>query len=341
MFKLLIDTCVWLDFAKITNGDKVLGLLEEFLDKEEVSLVCPEIIISEFDNNKDRIVTSAGRSISSHLKKAKKIVDIHGSQSSKETVLSELNNIDQKIPTFEEEAFTTIQRIQELINQSEKILLNDNIKLRAAQRAIDKRAPFHLSKNSMGDSIIIESYQEYKSTHSFDNCTYMFITHNKKDFSVQDGNHKEPHDDLKNIFDTTDSHYFINLSDALNIINSELVEEIEFENEWFLEPRSLSKILEVENELVEKIWYNRHKVREQSIKSGKTQVVKREEYDVKNSNSTIIKEIWDGAKKAAEEVENKYGEENLYYDDFEWGMISGKLSALRWVIGDEWDNLDT
>lgn len=194
------------------------------MEKEEVSLISPEIIISEFDRNKDRFVTNAGRSISSHLKKAKKIVDIHGSQESKQIVLSELNDIDHKIPSLEEEAFTTIQRIQNLLNQSEKIPVNDDIKLRAAQRAIDYKAPFHLSKNSMGDAIIIESYQEYRSTHNSDKCTLMFITHNKNDFSVQNGNQKEPHNDLKDIFDSTSSHYFINLSDALNKINSELVE---------------------------------------------------------------------------------------------------------------------
>jgi hypothetical protein len=47
------------------------------------------------------------------------------------------------------------------------------------------------------------------------------------------------------------------------------------------------------------------------------------------------------AREAGARVSKSY-EGNLGpWDDFEWGMINGKLSALRWVLGDEWDFLDT
>jgi len=45
---------------------------------------------------------------------------------------------------------------------------------------------------------------------------------------------------------------------------------------------------------------------------------------------------------AAEDVRAKYPESELGpWTDFEWGMINGKLSALRWALGSEWDDLDT
>lgn len=48
------------------------------------------------------------------------------------------------------------------------------------------------------------------------------------------------------------------------------------------------------------------------------------------------------AKRAAEAIGLELGEEKLGpYTDFEWGELNGKLSALRWVLGEEWDSLHT
>jgi hypothetical protein len=56
----------------------------------------------------------------------------------------------------------------------------------------------------------------------------------------------------------------------------------------------------------------------------------------------IQRDVLELAIKAAAKVEKRRGRESLGpRDDFEWGMVNGKLSALRWVLGDEWDMLDT
>jgi hypothetical protein len=51
---------------------------------------------------------------------------------------------------------------------------------------------------------------------------------------------------------------------------------------------------------------------------------------------------------ARERVEEKYGPETLqkpigpgHDPAWEYGYISGKLATLRWVLGSEWDFLDT
>jgi hypothetical protein len=341
MTKLLIDTCVWLDIAKTDKGEKIINLLEEFIKENEISLLIPDIILSEFNRNKDRIASDAKKSVVSHFKKVREMVFTHGNKETKNKVIAELNNIDHKIPVLGDMAHYSIARIEELFCQAEIINVTDEIKLRATQRAIDKKAPFHLSKNSIGDALIIECYLDYKIKNVAQEFGLIFVTHNKNDFSLRNGNQKEPHEDLKFIFDSPKSQYFINLTEALNSINSELIDEVEFQNDWELEPRGITEIWKAEKELEEKIWYNRHQIRAEKIAKGEIEIIDMAEFNVENANSTIVNTIWEGAKKSALRVEEKYGKENLSWDDFEWGMLNGKLSALRWTTGEDWDYLDT
>ncbi len=341
MTKLLIDTCVWLDIAKTDKGEKIINLLEEFIKENEISLLVPDIILSEFNRNKDRIEIDVKKSVASHFKKVREMVFHHGNKETRNKILAELNNLDHKIPVIGDMAHYSIGRIEELFYQAEIINITDEIKLRATQRAIDKKAPFHLSKNSIGDAIIIESYLDYKVKNIAQEFGLIFVTHNKNDFSLRNGNQKKPHEDLKVIFDSPKSQYFINLTEALNSINSELIDEVEFQNDWELEPRGITEIWKAEKELEEKIWYNRHQIRAQKIKSGETKIIDMSELSIENAGSTIVDTIWEGAKNSASGVEEKYGKENLIWDDFEWGMLNGKLSALRWATGEEWDFLDT
>ena len=94
--------------------------------------------------------------------------------------------------------------------------------------------------------------------------------------------------------------------------------------------RSVAAILKAEEEFFDRIWYDRKLVLQDNVKRGR---------------ETIDPEIKKGMLAAMKRVEAKYGGKKAlrgyYKSDFEWGMMNGKLSTLRWILGDDWDMLDT
>lgn len=107
---------------------------------------------------------------------------------------------------------------------------------------------------------------------------------------------------------------------------------------WLLTgTRSESEILEAEQEFYDRVWYGRHAL---SIEDFKRIAAGDEP---SNPRSSTTPEIAKRALEAGQRVAEKYGgpESVLPETDFEWGVFSGKLSALRWVLGAEWDMLDT
>ena len=85
--------------------------------------------------------------------------------------------------------------------------------------------------------------------------------------------------------------------------------------------RPIDQIRKAEAEFEDRIWYNR----------------KPADIDAQPWEPEVKRSV----KHSVRELEKKYGKKNLIVDDFGWGMFNGKLSALRWVLGDEWDNLES
>jgi hypothetical protein len=90
--------------------------------------------------------------------------------------------------------------------------------------------------------------------------------------------------------------------------------------------RRVSDILAAEAELTDRLWYGR--------KPGHDQPVPED----------WPPDIVEGMRTAQRRVEEEYGVEELMKNDesdFAWGFLSGKVSAIRWVLGYEWDMLDS
>jgi hypothetical protein len=90
--------------------------------------------------------------------------------------------------------------------------------------------------------------------------------------------------------------------------------------------RTQSEILEAEQEFFDRVWHERHLVHVYKHESGEDR---------------MTDEIHAMALKAAERVRASRRDVRPVESDFEWGMWNGKLSALRWVLGEDWDFLDT
>jgi hypothetical protein len=340
MLKLLVDTCVWLDMAKTPAQSKNLGILVHLRVEKLIDIIVPEIVVDEFNRNRDRMIAEYAKSVTTTLSRAKEIVIQQGGRKRSHALWRLFDAIDNPIKTPKSVAEHAAEQIETLLQAGDLIKVTDDVKLRASDRAMHKRAPFHRDKNSFNDALLIEMYADYVKQHAKPPNRFAFVTHNVRDFSDPAGNHKLPHPDFADLFSKRKSRYCINIADALNNMHLKALG-------WLYDPgpavRSVSDIIDAIDELEQKIWYDRHMVSRDKIERGVEKIVpKLPDVPWPERQDLLQQDIWEGALKSAARVERRFGKENLGpWSKFDWGMMNGKLSALRWVLGDGWDMLDT
>ncbi len=341
---LVLDTCVWLDLAGNHQNEPLLAALEMLCGEHVIDLIVPQIVRDEFARNKDRIMKEGGRSLSGALKRARAALWTYGDPNKRKKAVEALDDIDHRLASSIDVTAQAVGRIEKLFANSICCPTNDQAILQASSRALEKKAPFHNGKNNFADAVIIELYGQMLAIRK---GRSVFVTHNTKDFSVPNGDQRLPHPDIANHFSRVKSRYFIKLVDALRALQPQHFLEAMYEYESSMSPRTATEISEAIEELFDRVWYDRHMVSRHKVETGKTKIIAKKDfgpqhYRASGHSKLVVDDIWARALKAAARVEKKYGKENLGpYSKFDWGMINGKLSALRWVMGGEWDELDT
>ncbi len=347
MIHVLIDTCVWLKLAEDHRHTPLLQVVSGATALKRMELLVPRIVLDEFRRARARVIRTAERSSAAHFHEVRRSIDkVGGNRRKQSAALSFLADVQHKLPQIGRPIESTLDDIEELLTNAQIIEASDAVMLRAADRALHRKAPCHRDKNSIGDAIILETYLA-QAAKKANGRRYAFVTDNYTDFSVPNGDRRLPHPDFASAFSKIRSMYFTNLADCLRKVDPSFVSEVE----WFAaheETRGISDLMREHQLLFDQVWYNRHKNTEWKIAHNKIKLVTKAEYDKlmakdrRNHGRVIIDSVWQLGRAAARKLEAKRGKDNLGpWTDFEWGMVNGKLSAIRWMLGDEWDMLDT
>ena len=342
--RLLLDTNLWLDLASDPRLTPVLTAIRALVDEGDVELLVPQLVLDEFARHRDRVAEQMQRSLSSHLKHVRDAVTQLVEDEARPETLAQLDDLQQRIATRGTVTRQIIGTVERLMATTPPIRASDSVKVNAVERAIQSQAPFHRSKNSTVDALLIEIFAEAAGADTEGNTEYYFVTRNTRDFSQHDGDNRLPHTDLAPIFAPANCHYSISTAEVVQRIDSELLAEFEHEFSYYAEPRELSELIDAERLLERQIWYGRHQSLRLRVENGDIEIVEREENSEPATYSprVVFRDIWEGAVAAARATEAELGPDRLGpWSDFEWGMLNGKLSAVRWLLGDDWDMLDT
>lgn len=236
MHYLGLDTNTWIYLANGTEPVKLLHYIKQEVERGNITLLLPEIIITEWNRNKENAVKQG---VLKHYKDIKesleRILKLLGEKGERDVFSFLLPNEDEKdyfkdfIEKFKakkkeiEEAITSnIKLIDELFEHKNATVINiiPEVYVKAGQYAIEKKAPFK-NKNNFADALIAFSFIHFVEASSIEDA--LFITYNTDDFCEKREGKKYLHPDLKPDFVRSKSRFFTIVGEALNTLKEDLV----------------------------------------------------------------------------------------------------------------------
>jgi len=242
---LCCDTNIWINISNGLEPPRLLDRLYDEIRGNNIKLLLPEIIKTEWNRNKDKfIITQTKASTNNHIENLGNLNefleneldfpfflwgDEEESESTKLIKLRDkINELRTELKKHKAEilnkAKKNIERVEEIFNHPNTVLLQTDEKtsLTVVKLAIEKKFPFENGKNNFADCLIFHQFVNYLEENNIKGGH--FVTSNKKEFFPND----KLHVSLQVKIDLSNSHFYKSLSEALNTtLNEDLVNERE------------------------------------------------------------------------------------------------------------------
>lgn len=325
--RLLVDTSTWLDLARRRDGQKWIVPVRLLIHHGDIELLVPDLILAEFERNRGRIENAMSSGVAERFRLLRRDILDYGGDGQEEA-LRWVDSLAHQVPLIGAMTTRNFAEILDLLRAGRRLEPGPDDYAAVVERGLRKIAPLHRQKNSVADALLVELYASALADRALSDH-YAFVTTNHEDFSISGADRRQPHADIATLFgDGSTFHLGVEgLVSLLQEVFGDEFKELVEESDFYEEPRRLDEILEAEQEFFDRVWHERHLVFRMKYESGR--------------DERTPQEIYRMALGAAERVRARRPDLEPVKDDFEWGMWNGKLSALRWVLGSEWDFLDT
>ncbi|HEY8576920.1 MAG TPA: PIN domain-containing protein [Devosia sp.] len=338
MIKVLVDTCVWLDLLGDYRLRPRLKAFIHLVRRGDVDLVLPRLVVDEFHRNKERTIKAISGGLANQVNEAGRLARKFAPSGRSIELSNHLEDLAEQLNRESEAAEREVREVERLFADFPNILTTDEARLRVSKRAEAKLAPFHRGNNSTADALILEAFQEAIASDPDPGNAFVFVSSNHTDFSQINGDRRIPHPDLSEYFPQGRASFALDLTSVLELFGTDLI--YRFTPAEFDEPRKKTEVMSMIDKLEDINRYHNIKDREKLIEAGRIVVVDDDPDSRRKVTAPgqIRRSMLERQRRQLEVLDTKLDEDDKRdLDDFERGELSGRMAALEWLLGGEWD----
>lgn len=210
---LALDTNIWIYLCK-AEFEPILKALINEVDKGNLEIIVNDVILIEWERNKENTINRLVENIKQEYLSAKKLelyIEDEKTLSKYKEILNNYKSEKKRI----EYAKKKVENIEKFMKRCTQVLVTDSQKLYVANLAINKRFPFSNNKNNFNDTVILRNLLETISSIILrkGSCLpfrydLIYVSNNPKDFLDPETNNIH-----KNIIDGLEDVRIISLKD--------------------------------------------------------------------------------------------------------------------------------